>query len=176
MSQRMVHFVGGPADGYVQLIDEKDHPFAMSMSTDTDGYYAMDYQVAGQRIGTGDLELTSDDVIARWHQRSSAHDFMTGDTVIIKATGARAMAFAPTTRVNADGTTNEGWMIAIDSNLTFVAADEIHIATPRGTEQERLVGRHQADNPATADSHSAGAHWGHITPRTTGSRWELLRS
>ena len=129
MSQRMVHFVGGPADGYVQLMDEKDHPFAVSMNTDTDGYYAMEYQVAGQRIGAGDLKLTNDDVIARWHQRSSAHDFMTGDTVIVKATGARAMAFASTTYVNADGTTGEGWMIAVDSNLTFVAADEIRIAT-----------------------------------------------
>lgn len=130
MNQRMVHFVGGPADGYVQLMDENTHPFAASMSTDTDGYYAMEYQVAGQHIGAGALELTSDDVIARWHQRSSAHDFMTGDTVIVKATGARAMAFAPTTYVNADGTTNEGWMIATGSNLTFVASDEIRIATP----------------------------------------------
>jgi hypothetical protein len=126
MSERMMHFLGGPADGYLQLMDGTDHPFAASMSTDTDGYYAMEYQVAGQHIG--DLELTADDVIARWHQRSSTHDFLTGDTVIVKATGTRAMAFAPTTLVNADGTTREGWTIAIDSNLTFVAADEIRIA------------------------------------------------
>jgi len=126
----MVHYVGGPADGLTGLMDEKSHPFIMSMSTDTDGYYGMDYQVAGDRIGEGDLELTSDDVIARWHQRSCAHDFMTGDTVIVKATGARAMVFAPTTRINADGASDEGWRIAIDSNLTFVAADEIRIAVP----------------------------------------------
>lgn len=130
MSERMVHYVGGPADGYVELMDEKHHPFVMSMSTDTDGYYGMDYQVAGQRIAASDLVLTSDDVIARWHQRPSSHDFMTGDTVIVKATGARAMVFASTTRVNADGTTDEGWTIAIDSNLTFVTADEIRIAVP----------------------------------------------
>jgi hypothetical protein len=119
---------GGPADGHVQLMEENHHPFMMSMSTDTDGYYGMEYEVAGQRIGA--LELTSDDVIARWHQRSSSRDFMTGDTVIIKATGARATVFAPTTHVNANGTADEGWTIAIDSNLTFVAADEIRIAVP----------------------------------------------
>jgi hypothetical protein len=128
MGQRMVHFLNGPADGYVQLMDEKGHPFAASMSTDTDGYYAMEYQVAGQRIG--DLNLTNDDIIARWHQRSSTEDFLTGDTVIVKATATRATAFAPTTVVNADGTTNEGWMIASDSNLTFVKASEIRIALP----------------------------------------------
>jgi len=130
MNQRMVHYVGGPADGYVELMEENHHPFLTSMSTDTDGYYGMDYQVAGQRIGGSDLELTKDDVIARWHQRSSSHDFMTGDTVIVKATGARATVFATTTHVNAGGTTDEGWTIAIDSNLTFVAADEIRIAVP----------------------------------------------
>jgi hypothetical protein len=124
MNQQMVHFVGGPADGYLELMDEKDRPFSVSMSTDTDGYYGLDYQVAGQRIG--DLELTSDDVIARWHQRSSANDFMAGDMVIVEATGAHARAFASTARVNAD----EGWMIAIDSNLMFVAAAEIRIASP----------------------------------------------
>lgn len=102
---------------------------AVSMSTDTDGYYAMDYQVAGQRIGVGDLEMTGDDVIARWHQRSSSHDFMTGDTVIVKATRERATAFASTARVNADGSTDEGWMIASGSNLTFVLTAEIRIAT-----------------------------------------------
>jgi len=124
----MVHFVGGPADGYLELMDEKDRPFAVSMSTDTDGYYGLDYQVGGQRIG--DLELTSDDVIARWHQRSSANDFTTGDMVIVKATGAHARVFASAARINADGTPDEGWMITIDSNLMFVAAAEIRIATP----------------------------------------------
>jgi hypothetical protein len=128
MSQQMVHFMGGAADGYLELVDEKDHPFVVSMSTDTDGYYGLDYQVSGQRIAN--LELTSDDVIARWHQRSSAHDFMAGDMVIVMATGARARVFASSGRVNGDGTTDEGWMIAIDSNLKFVAAAEIRIVTP----------------------------------------------
>ena len=135
MTQRMVHYVGGPADGYVQLMEEDHHPFVMSLSTDTDGYYGMEYQVAGQRIGESDLELTNDDVVARWHQRSSSHDFMTGDTVIVKATGARAKVFAPTTYVNDDGTTDEGWTIVVDSNLTFVAADEIRIAAPEELEE-----------------------------------------
>jgi hypothetical protein len=98
------------------------------MSTDTDGYYGMEYQVAGQRIG--ELNLTKDDVIARWHQRSSAHDFMTGDTVIIKATGAHATVLAPTTYINDDRTTNEGWTVVIGSNVTFVAGEEIRITRP----------------------------------------------
>lgn len=126
MSQRMVHYMGGPADGHVGLMEEEQHPFVVSMSTDTDGYYGMEYQVAGQHIG--DLELTSDDIIARWHQRSSAHDFMTGDTVIVKATGARATLFAPTSQVKADSTSDDGWTIAIDSKLIFVGVDEIRIA------------------------------------------------
>ncbi len=46
----MVHFVGGPADGYLQLMDDKDYPFSVTMSTDTDGYYAMEYDVSGERI------------------------------------------------------------------------------------------------------------------------------
>jgi hypothetical protein len=137
MGQRMLHFVGGPADGYVQLIDEKDRPFLISMSTDTDGYYAMEYEVAGQHVGKGDLELTSDDVLARWHQRSSHHDFMAGDTVIVKASGARAVAFAPTTRVNSNGNTDEGWMIAVDSDLVFVGIDEIRIARPEELGENR---------------------------------------
>jgi hypothetical protein len=36
MNQRMVHYVGGPADGYVQLMGEDDHPFVVSFSKDTD--------------------------------------------------------------------------------------------------------------------------------------------
>jgi hypothetical protein len=126
----MVHYVGGPADGNVQIMEDNRHPFVMSLSTDTDGYYVMEYQVTGQRIGIGDLELTDDDIIARWHQRSSADDFMTGDSVIVNATGARATVMAPTTYVNGDGTTDEGWTIVVDSNLTFVAAHEIRIAVP----------------------------------------------
>jgi hypothetical protein len=98
------------------------------MSTDTDGYYGLDYKVAGQQVG--ELILTDEDVIARWHQRSGAEDFMTGDVVIIKATGTHATAFAPTIRVNADGTTEEGWTVAVDSNLTFVMAEEMRIALP----------------------------------------------
>jgi hypothetical protein len=128
MSERMAHFLGGPADGYVQLLAENEHPFSISMSTDTDGFYGVEYDVAGQQVDG--LDLTGDDVIARWHQRSSAGDFMTGDTVVVKATGLHAMAFAPTTRVNDDGGTDEGWTIAIGSNLTFVKAEEIRIARP----------------------------------------------
>src|SRR5690349_20477624 len=113
MSERMVHYVGGPADGLVHLMDGSRHPFAMDMSTDTDGYYTMEYQVAGQHIG--DLELSGEDVIAQWHQRSSAEDFMTGDTVIVKATGVRAMVLAPTTYINDDGSRDEGWTVVVDS-------------------------------------------------------------
>ena len=123
----MVHYVGGPADGYVQLMDEGQQPFMVSMSTDTDGYYAMDYEVAGQRVGK--LELTNDDVIARWHQRSSGHDFDNRRHGHRQATGVHATVFATAVRANADGTTDEGWMIAIASDLTLVAADEIRIAS-----------------------------------------------
>jgi hypothetical protein len=28
MNQCMVHFLGGPVDGYIQLINENEHPFA----------------------------------------------------------------------------------------------------------------------------------------------------
>jgi hypothetical protein len=127
----MMHYAGGPADGHnVLLSDEDQHPFVVSLNTDTDGYYVVEYQVAGRRIGEGDLELTSDDIIARWHQRSSAQDFLTGDAVIVKQSGARGTAFAPTTVVNDDGTTEERWMVSVDSNLIFVAPDQIRIATP----------------------------------------------
>ena len=34
------------------------------------------------------------------------------------------------TVVNDDGTTEEGWMVNVDSNLIFVAPDQIRIATP----------------------------------------------
>jgi hypothetical protein len=138
----MVHFVGGPADGYVQLMEHDKHPFVVSLSTDTDGYYAMEYQVSGQRIGLSDLELTGDDVIARWHQRCSPQDFMTGDTVIVKDTGLRATAFAPTTIVNEDGTTDEGWTVSIGSNLMFVNPDQIRVATPQElNEQDDSAGQ-----------------------------------
>ncbi|SCG39674.1 hypothetical protein GA0070609_0756 [Micromonospora echinaurantiaca] len=139
MPQKMVHYVGGPADGLVQLVQEGQHPFVVSLNTDTDGYYVMEYQVAGRRIGSGDLELTSDDIIARWHQRSSAQDFMTGDTIIVKDTGARGTTFAPTTYVNDDGTTEEGWMVSIDSKLMFVAPDQIRVATPQELSDEELA-------------------------------------
>jgi hypothetical protein len=87
----------------------------------------MEYQVAGQRIG--DLELTDEDVVAQWHQRSSPDDFMTGDTVIVKATGAYAMVLADAAQVHDDGTVIDGLMIIIDTNQAFVRADEIRIAT-----------------------------------------------
>jgi len=129
MTERMVHYVGGPLDGRVQLVNSGRHPFVVSVNTDTDGYYGMEYQVAGQRIGVADLELTSDDVIARWHQRSSADDFMTGDIVIVKETGVRAMAVAPMSVVYDDGTTDEGWSVSIEAQMVFVKPDEIRIAT-----------------------------------------------
>ena len=129
MAQRMVHYVGGPLDGLAGLMEGNRHPFMISLNTDTDGYYVMEYQVAGQRIGVGDLTLTTDDVIARWHQRSSSEDFMTGDIVIIKATGEHATVLAPTTCLNQDGTAEEGWTIEAGSSLTFVTPDRIRIAT-----------------------------------------------
>lgn len=129
MAQRMVHYVGGPLDGLAGLMEGNRHPFMISLNTDTDGYYVVEYQVAGQRIGVGDLTLTTDDVIARWHQRSSSEDFMTGDIAIIKATGERATVLAPTTYVNEDGTAEEGWTIRAGSALTFVTPDRIRIAT-----------------------------------------------
>jgi hypothetical protein len=130
MPLRMRHYASGPLDGHVELMQEDRHPFVMSLNTDTDGYYVMEYQVGDRRIGAGDLELTSDDISARWHQRSSAQDFMTGDAVIVRDSGARGAAVAPTTVVNDDGTTEEGWMVSVDSNLIFVAPDQIRIATP----------------------------------------------
>jgi len=130
MPQKMVHYAGGPLDGLPQLINEDRHPFLVSPNTDTDGYYVMEYQVAGRRIGEGDLELTSDDIIARWHQRSSAQDFMTGDAVIVKDSGARGTAVASTTVVYDDGTTEERWFVRVDSKLISVAPDQIRIATP----------------------------------------------
>jgi hypothetical protein len=129
MAQRMVHYVGGPLDGLAGLMEGNRHPFMISLDTDTDGYYVMEYQVAGQRIGVGNLTLTTDDVIARWHQRSSSEDFMTGDIVIIKATGERVTVLAPTTYLNEDGTAEEGWTIKAGSSLTFVTPDRIRIAT-----------------------------------------------
>ena len=43
------------------------------------------------------------------------------------APGGRA--FAPTTYVNDDGTTEDGWMVSTDSKLMFVAPDQIRVAT-----------------------------------------------
>jgi hypothetical protein len=111
MPERMAHCVGGPRDGDVWLIREDHHPFVVSWSADTDGYYVMEHQVAGRRIG--DLELTRDDIIARWHQRSSAQDFMTGDAVIVKDSVARGTVVGPMTVVNDDGTTEELWMVRV---------------------------------------------------------------
>ena len=127
----MVHYVGGPLDGQIELMREGQHPFRVSGSADTDGYYRMEYQVTGQRIGASDRELTSDDIIARWHQRSSAQDFMGGDAVILKDGGARGTAVEPTTVLNDDGTTEERWTVSVDSNLISVAPDQIRIATAK---------------------------------------------
>jgi hypothetical protein len=129
---RMLHYLGGPADGRVEFIHGTRLPSAMVMRTDTDGLYVVEYPVTGQRVD--DLDLTEDDAIVRWHQRSSAHDFATGDTVIVKATGERATVFDSTTFYKADGTTEEGWSIYIGSNanaLTFVKAEEIRVALPK---------------------------------------------
>lgn len=139
MSQRMVHYLGGPADGYVELMEKEHQPFMVSMTTDTDGYYAMDYEVAGRQIGK--LQLTDDDVIARWHQRSSAHDFMTGDTVIVKSTSDRATVLATTSRINPNGTINEGWTIVVGSKAIFVTKDEIRIATSSESTDIRRQGQ-----------------------------------
>lgn len=109
------------------------------MTTDTDGYYAMDYEVAGRQIGK--LQLTDDDVIARWHQRSSAHDFMTGDTVIVKSTSDRATVLATTSRINPNGTINEGWTIVVGSKAIFVTKDEIRIATSSESTDIRRQGQ-----------------------------------
>ncbi|MGV9805566.1 hypothetical protein [Micromonospora chersina] len=117
-------------------MQEDEHPFVVSLNTEMDGYYVMEYQITGRRIGGGDLELTSGDIIAMWHQRSSAQDFMTGDKVIVKDTGARGVAFAPTTYVNDDGTTDEGWMVSIDSKLMFLAPQEIRIVTSQELSEE----------------------------------------
>lgn len=128
MDQRMLHYIGGPMDGLVQLTTAESHPFVITVNIDTDGYYAVQYQVAGQQIG--DLVLTQDDFVARWHQRNSADDFMTGDTVIVKATGARAMAFMPSTTVYEGGTSVSGWMIkTAEGSLIFALPDEIRVAT-----------------------------------------------
>jgi hypothetical protein len=128
--QRKVQFVGGPLDGRIGIMREDKHPFKLSLNTDTDGYYAMEYQVPGRTRSSVGAELTSEDVIARWHQRSSAQDFMTDDVVIVKDSGARGTAVAPTTVVNEDGTTEEPWLVSVDSNLISVAPDQIRIATP----------------------------------------------
>lgn len=126
----MLHYVGGPLDGHVTLMDTSRHPFMISLRDDTDGYYVMQYQVAGRRIGEGDLTLTNDDVIAQWHQRSGPEDFQTGDIVIIVKTNERAKVFMPTTFVHDDGTTDDLWMVNVDGTERYVRPDEIRIARP----------------------------------------------
>jgi hypothetical protein len=43
--------------------------------------------------------------------------------------GCAISLFALTTYVNDDGTTEEGWMVSVDSNLIFVGPTQIRIAT-----------------------------------------------
>ena len=131
MSDRdiMMHYLGGPADGRLELM-QGQLPTGIVMRTDTDGQYAVEYPVTGQQAN--DLDLTDEDAIARWHQRSSAYDFASGDTVIVIATDDRAIVFAPTTHYNGDGTTEKGWTINIvgSASMNFVKADEIRVARP----------------------------------------------
>jgi hypothetical protein len=125
----MLHYLGGPTDGRLELMQGR-LPTSIIMRNDTDGYYAVEYPVTGQQANG--LDLTEDDAIARWHQRSDADDFTLGDTVIVEATGERATVFAPTARYNDDGTTEEGWTININGSkaMTFVKAEEIRVALP----------------------------------------------
>ncbi len=126
-SERCIHYLGGPLDGHLQLTDSSRHPFAIDVNTDTDGYYALQYQAAGQRIG--DLTLTGEDIIARWHQRTSPTDFQVGDIVIVIATGERGTALAPLTQHSESGA-DAGWIVAVGDRSRFVHADEIRVATP----------------------------------------------
>jgi hypothetical protein len=78
----------------------------------------------------GDLTLTTDDVIARWHQRSSSEDFMTGDMVIIKATAERATVLAHTLRTSmGTGQQKKAGRSRPGPSLTFVTPDRIRMAT-----------------------------------------------
>ena len=119
--------MGGPLDGSEALIAGERHPFAVSINTDTDGFYVIEHQVAGQRLGA--LERTQDDVIARWHQRSSPTDFTNGDAVIVKATGQQGMLLAQQISVHEDGTSDEGWLTEIGPDRKWFPADELRIAT-----------------------------------------------
>jgi hypothetical protein len=56
---------------------------------------------------------------------------MTGDAVIVKGSGAGGTTVAPLTVVNEDGTTEERWMVSVDSNVISVPPDQIRIATPQ---------------------------------------------
>jgi hypothetical protein len=123
-------------------MDEKDHPFAASMNTDTDGYYAMEYQVAGQRVG--DLVLTDDDVIGRWHQRSSADDFMTGGHGHCQGYGRSRDGV----RANHLRQSRRYYGRRMDNRNRFQpylrrARRDPH-RPPRGTEPKRFVGRSQS--------------------------------
>lgn len=125
---RQVHFQGGPLDGLTNLWEDDRHPFAISSDADTDGFYVVHHQVAGQRIG--DLTLTADDVVARWHQRNSPTDFQVGDTVVVKATGEMALAFAPMSTHFEGGEVVQGWLIVVGDKRRHVTPDEIRVATP----------------------------------------------
>jgi hypothetical protein len=125
--EQPVHFIGGPLDGALHLQETTSHPFGIFTSTDNNGFYALEYQVAGQRIG--DLTLTGDDIIARWRQRSSPEDFIVGDTVVVKDTGARATVVGPLTVCYEDGTTTDLWIIDCEGQRISVTPDQIRLPT-----------------------------------------------
>ncbi len=127
MAQRMRHYTGGPLDGHIEVVDDPPHPFLVEFSGTTDGYYVLEYQVAGRRLG--DLTLTADDMIARWRQRTSPTDFMTGDQVVVIATEQRGSVVAPWTRVFEDGPPEEGWMVSDGTRVVFVVAEQIRLLT-----------------------------------------------
>lgn len=112
----------------MQLIESEYHPFAISVNSDTDGFYVVRYQVFG-RARIGEFMLTSDDIIARWHQRTSRSDYLTGDIVVLVDSGNIATLISPVTIHNDDGSTIEGWFIVEDGQRRFVTKDQIRIAT-----------------------------------------------
>jgi hypothetical protein len=133
---RMVHYLGGPADGLTELLSESDHPFVVELTGDTDGFYIMRYTVAGRQLGG--LLLTTDDVLAEWHQRTSPTDFMSGDHVVVVASGEHGLLIGPHTTVYEGGGTDEGWLVQVAGRVVRYSADEIRIATPEereGTDQ-----------------------------------------
>lgn len=116
-------------------LTDRGRPFVISLQSDTDGYYAIEYQVAGRRIGAGHLVLTSDDIVAQWHHRSGPEDFHSGDEVIVKESGARAMALAPISIVHNDGRVDEMWLIVTDDEQRHVRPDQIRVALPEELDQ-----------------------------------------